>query len=250
MTVQTLAGKAVLITGGSRGIGRATALRLARDGADVAISYVASADLAHDVVKGIEAHGVRGAAFQADQGDPEQVTGLVEAVVSLFGRLDVLVNNAGVFVTGAVDGEDTDIAALDRQYDINVRGLVTATRAASKVMTAGGRIISLSTASADRVPFPGIGDYSAGKAAVVAYTRAWARDLGPRGITANVVQTSSVNTEMNPDSAPFADIQRSRIPLGRFGRPEEMAGAIAFLAGPDAEFVNGAVLNVDGGFSA
>jgi 3-oxoacyl-[acyl-carrier protein] reductase len=155
-----------------------------------------------------------------------------------------------VFVTGTVDDGAADIAALNRAFRINVEGVAVATRAAAKVMGEGSRIISLSTASADRVPFPGIGDYSATKAAVIAYTRAWARDLGPRGITVNAVQTSSVSTGMNPDDTPFADVQRSMIPLGRFGRPEEIAAAIAFLAGPDAGFVNGAVLNVDGGFSA
>jgi len=139
---------------------------------------------------------------------------------------------------------------MGRQYAVNVSGVVAVTRAAAKVMGEGGRIVSAGSVSADRTPFPGLGDYSATKAAITAYTRAWARNLGPRGITVNAVQTSSIATDMNPDVGPFADVQRSMNALGRYGRPEEMAAAIAFLAGPDATFVTGATLNVDGGFNA
>ncbi|GII34001.1 SDR family NAD(P)-dependent oxidoreductase [Planotetraspora mira] len=250
MSHHPLAGKVALVTGGSRGIGEATALRLADDGADVAITYVSSGERARSVVSRIEQRGVRGRAFASDQADPEQAANLVDEVVAAFGRLDILVNNAGIFVTGPIDAEETDQAAMGRQYAVNVSGVVAVTRAAAKVMGEGGRIVSAGSVSADRTPFPGLGDYSATKAAITAYTRAWARDLGPRGITVNAVQTSSIATDMNPDVGPFADVQRSMNALGRYGRPEEMAAAIAFLAGPDATFVTGATLNVDGGFNA
>ncbi|GAA4560724.1 SDR family NAD(P)-dependent oxidoreductase [Planotetraspora kaengkrachanensis] len=250
MTRQPLAGKVALVTGGSRGIGTATALRLAEDGADVAITYVSSSERAKSVVSTIEQRGTRAEAFASDQADPEQAANLVDKVVAAFGRLDILVNNAGVFVTGPIDAEETDWEAMGRQYAINVAGVVAVTRAASTVMGAGGRIVSVGSTAGDRTPFPGLGDYSATKAAITAYTRAWARDLGPRGITVNAVQASSISTDMNPDVGPFADVQRSMNALGRYGRPEEMAAAIAFLVGPDATFVTGATLNVDGGFNA
>jgi 3-oxoacyl-[acyl-carrier protein] reductase len=250
MTEKALAGKAALVTGGSRGIGAATAVRLAREGADVAISYRSSAEQAQDVVKAIEKFGVRGAAFLADQSDTEQAARLVDSVMDSFGRLDILINNAGVFLTGSIDAVDADVDSFDRQLATNVQGVVATTRAAVRVMGDGGRIVSMSSTGADRVPFPGLGDYAATKAAVDAYTRGWARDLGPRGILVNSVQISSVSTDMNPDTGPFADTQRSMIPLGRYGRPEEIAGAISFLVGPDATFVTGATLLVDGGFMA
>ena len=250
MSSTPLAGKTALVTGGSRGIGAATAMRLAQAGADVAISYATSGARAAHVVAAVEAVGRRGVAVQADQAYPRQVRELVETAAEQLGGLDILVNNAGVFVTAGVDDRNPDIAALDRQLAINVGGVAAATRAAVGVMRDGGRIVSLSTVEADRPRFPGIGDYMATKAAVVAYTRAWARDLGPRGITVNAVQTSSIATDMNPPDGAFADLQRSLMPLGRFGRPEEIAAAVAFLVGPDAAYITGATLDVDGGFAA
>ena len=253
MSHQPLAGRVALVTGGSRGIGEATALRLADDGAHVAITYVSPGDRARSVVSRIEQRGVRAEAFASDQADPEQAAHLVDKVMAAFGRLDILVNNAAIFVTGPIDAEETDWEAMGRQYAANVAGVagvVAVTRAAATVLGEGGRIISVGSTAADRAPFPGLGDYAATKAAITAYTRAWARDLGPRGITVNAVQASSIGTDMNPDVGRFADVQRSMNALGRFGRPEEMGAAIAFLAGPDAGFVTGATLNVDGGFNA
>ncbi len=240
-----LAGKVALVTGGARGIGAATARALADEGAHVAISYSASADQANRLVGELESKGVRAAAFKADQADPGQVAGLVQAVAKRFGKLDILVNNAGVFI-----GDDAGPEALGRQFAINVGGVAAAVQAAAPLLGTGGRIISIGSALGSRVPFPGITGYSASKATVAGYTRGWARDFGPKGITVNAVQPGPIATDMNPDSGDFATVLKAETAVGRYGKPEEVAAAVVFLASPEAAYITGTTLDVDGGFNA
>ncbi|MFI1465084.1 SDR family NAD(P)-dependent oxidoreductase [Nocardia carnea] len=241
--------KVAIVTGGSRGMGAASALALADEGADVAISYSSSADQAEAVVADLQAKGVRAAAFQADQSDAAQASGLIHSVVRQFGKLDILVNNAGVTVGGPIDSEP-DESALDRQLAINYTSVVAAIRAAIPLLPEGGRIVSISSGVGTRVGFPGMTDYAATKSALEGYSRGAARDLAHRGITVNIIQPGFIDTEMNPADSPAASIFLPTTAMGRYGTPEEIAAGVVFLAGPQASYVTGAVLRIDGGYGA
>ncbi|WKG04977.1 3-oxoacyl-ACP reductase family protein [Mycolicibacterium sp. HK-90] len=244
----SLTSKVALVTGGSRGIGAAIAQRLAADGAGVAITYNSSPQRADSVVDTITESGAKAVALQVDSAAPDAARQAVDAVIATFGRLDILVNNAGVFPNGPLDQVSTE--EIDQAIDLHIRAPFLFSQAAAAVMGEGGRIITIGSNLADHVPFPGITLYSATKAAVAGMARGLARDLGPRGITANVVQPGNTDTEMNPADSPEAAADLPNIPLGRYGQASEIAAAVAYLAGPDGQYVNGTTLTVDGGYNA
>ncbi|WP_052849957.1 SDR family NAD(P)-dependent oxidoreductase [Streptomyces avicenniae] len=245
-----LTGTTALVTGGSRGIGAAIVRRLAREGADVAFTHVsaAGAERAAAVLADVEAAGRRGLAIRADSADPRAVTAAVERTVAAFGRLDILVNNAGVAPMGPV--EDVTAEELDRALNVHVRAAFVAAQAAVPHLPEGGRIISIGSNLTERAHFPGIALYAMTKSALSGLTRALARELGPRGITANVVHPGSTDTDMNPASAPEADAERALTALGRYLEPDDIAATVAHLAGPGGRGITGAAITVDAGANA
>ena len=243
-----LEGKIALITGGSRGIGAAIAKRLAADGAKVAITYTKGADAAASVVKEIERAGGKAIAIQADAADADAGKAAVEKTVATFGRLDVLVNNAGTAIPKAF--EETTLEEMDRVLDINVRGVFVATHAALKHMNEGGRIIMIGSSVGERVLVPGLAAYSATKGAVKIFTQALAREIGSRGITVNNVQPGPIDTDLNPAAGAWAVPQKAVTALNRYGHVEEVAALVAFVAGPESSYITGANLTVDGGMNA
>lgn len=243
-----LAGKRALVTGASRGIGAAIALALAKRGADVAITYQSSDAAAKQVVSAIEALGRRAFAIKADSADAQAVIDSVDQAAEQLGGLDILVNNAGIGRPGLL--ADLSLDQIDALLDVNVRGVIVASKAAIAHLPEGGRIISIGSSAAERVSVPGMSVYAATKSALLALTRGLARELGPRGITVNIVHPGSTDTELNPATGDFADVQRAFTALGRFGKPEDVAEAVAFLAGPSAGQITGTGLVVDGGANA
>ncbi|MBX3278352.1 MAG: 3-oxoacyl-ACP reductase FabG [Acidobacteria bacterium] len=243
---KALEGRAALVTGGSRGIGAAIAMRLAADGANVAITYTSSPEKAAEVVRAIEAAGGRATAIRADGGDAEAVRSAVAETARIFGRLDILVNNAGIAMVGSP--EEFRIEDFDRMVAVNVRAVFVAAQEAVRHLGEGGRIITIGSVNADRIHFPGGSVYAMTKAAVAGLTRGLARDLGPRAITVNNIQPGPVETDMNPASGPFAEEMKRHLALGRFGRSEEIAAFVSYLAGPESAFITGASFNIDGGY--
>lgn len=243
-----LLGKRALVTGGSRGIGAAIALALAKNGADVAISYEASADRALKVVTAIKAMGRSALAVQADAADPEANARLVEDAVAGLGGIDILVNNAGTIRHGNM--AEMSLQDVDTILHVNIRGTVLTTRAAIPHLAAGGRIITIGSTHGDRVPFAGVTMYGLSKSAHHSFTRGLARELGPAQVTVNLVQPGPIDTELNPSDAEPADYIRSLVPLGRYGTTEEVAHVVSFLASPASSFVTGSVITVDGGMNA
>ncbi|MBT2336092.1 SDR family oxidoreductase [Variovorax paradoxus] len=247
-TSPVLAGKVAFVTGGSRGIGAAIVRRLAEDGAAVAFSYASSGAPADELVRSIEAEGGRALALKIDSADAAALTAGIDEAARKLGRIDVLVNNAGVFLPGTLD--DFSLEDFDRTLDINVRAVFVAAKAAVRHMGEGGRIINIGSTNAERMPWPGGSAYAMSKSALKGLVQGLARDLGPRGITVNNVQPGPVNTDMNPVDGPNAAAMHGLMALARHARPEEIAGMVAYLASPEAAFVTGASLNIDGGFAA
>ena len=243
-----LEGKVALVTGGSRGIGAAIAKRLAADGASVAITYAKDAASASSVVKAIESAGGRAVAIQAEATDAKAVKEAVDSAVTALGRLDVLVNNAGTAIPNRF--EDATLEELDRVIDINIRGTFITTHAALKHMNEGGRIIMIGSCVGERMMTPGLAAYSATKGAVKMFTQGLSREVGERGITVNNVQPGPIDTDLNPAAGEWAVPQLANTALKRYGRVEEVAALVSFVASPEAAYITGANLTVDGGTNA
>ena len=243
-----LAGRAALVTGGSRSIGAAIAKRLAADGAAVALTYSTSPKKAEEVVRAIEADGGKALAVPADSADAAAVKAAVASTVDAFGRLDILVNNAGIAILKPLN--DLTLDDFDRIVAVNVKGAFVATQEATRHMSEGGRIIMIGSVNSDLVPFIGGSVYAMTKAAIAGFTRGLARDLGPRGITVNNIQPGPVDTDMNPADGASADALKRMIALGRYGQTDEIAGMVSYLASPEAGYITGASLKIDGGFAA
>jgi 3-oxoacyl-[acyl-carrier protein] reductase len=248
MGMAQLGGKVALVTGGSRGIGAAIAVRLAEQGADVALTYVNAADKAQEVVKSIEDLGRRAVALQADSADPAAVTDSVNRAAASLGGLDILVNNAGIFAHGPI--QDVTLEEVDQMLAIHVRAVYLATQAAIPHMASGGRVISIGSCWAQRVPVPNVTLYSMSKSALIGFTKGLAHDVAPLGITANIVDPGPTDTDMNPADAPHSAEERSRTATKSYGAVTDIAAAVAFLAGPTAGWITGTSMAVDGGYVA
>jgi 3-oxoacyl-[acyl-carrier protein] reductase len=240
-----LKNKTAFVTGGSRGIGAGIVRQLAAEGANIIFTYVHSEQKSSELVKEIEAMGVKAMAVKADTGNENAISKAIEQA-SEWG-IDILVNSSGLFITGEIDNKDSDLSAFKQQWDVNVHGVVHTLRNALPYMKNGSRIISIGSTGASRSAYPGIGDYAATKAALAAYTRSWARDLGSRNITVNIIQPGLINTDMNPADGPFSSQMLQSIALGHYGEPKDIGAAVAFLASDDARYITGVTLNVDGG---
>jgi 3-oxoacyl-[acyl-carrier protein] reductase len=245
----SLKGKRALVTGASRGIGAAIAKALAAEGADVAITYEKSAEAAGEVVNAIMAIGRRSVAIQADSADAAAVQASVEKTVAELGGLDILVNNAGILRLSPV--KDISLEDVNALLNVNVRAPIVASKAAIPHLGNGGRIINIGSFFADKVPGgAGLPVYALTKSALTAFSQGLARELGPSDITVNVVQPGSIDTDMNPAHGPFGEILRSITALGRYGKVEDIANIVTFLASPKAQYITGTALTVDGGANA
>jgi 3-oxoacyl-[acyl-carrier protein] reductase len=243
-----LTNKSALVTGGSRGIGAAIAKRLAAEGANVAITYTRGADAAASVIKEIERGGGKAIAIQADGTDAKAVQAAVEKTIATFGKLDVLVNNAGTAIPKPF--EETTLEEIDQMISLNFRGVLIATQAALKHMPDGGRIISIGSCVGERTATPGLVAYSATKGAVKMFTQGLAREVGSRKITVNNIQPGPIDTDLNPAAGDWATPQIANTALKRYGHVDDIAALVAFVAGPEASYITGANLTVDGGTNA
>lgn len=246
--MQTLQNKTAFVTGGSRGIGAAIVKRLVKDGAAVAFTYRENSAKAQTLVADVERDGGRAMAIQCDSADPTALIGAINETASTFGRLDIVVNNAGIFPYG--EPESFTIEDIDRTLAVHTRASYISAQAALQHMDAGGRIISIGSCFVERVPVPGISLYAMSKSALTGLTKGLARDLGPRGITVNLVHPGPTDTDMNPADAPGAEEEMAWTALGRYGQCEDIAAAVAYLAGESGRYTTGTAISVDGGYAA
>jgi len=246
--MKTLQGKRALVTGASRGIGAAIAKALATEGATVAITYERSADKAAEVVQQIQEAGSQAVALAANSADPQAIRSAISQTVAELGGLDILVNNAGIARHGPV--ADITLEDIDALLNVNVRGVILASQAALPHLPSGGRIINIGSCLGERVPFGGVTVYSATKSALRSFNAGLARELGPRGVTVNLVQPGSTDTDMNPADGEGSDAQKSLMALSHYGTPEDIASAVVFLASPAAKQITGTTITVDGGANA
>jgi NAD(P)-dependent dehydrogenase (short-subunit alcohol dehydrogenase family) len=247
-TMTRLDGNVALVTGGSRGIGAAIARRLAQEGADVAFTYVSNADGAAAVAEQVQGLGRRALAIAADGADGDAVVAAVDRTAATLGGLDILVHNAGIYPYGPL--EEVTVEDLDTAIALHVRNAFLATQSAANHMDGDGRVITIGSCIAERVPVAGLALYAMTKAAMVGFTKGIARDLGPRGITANIVHPGPTDTDMNPSDGEGADEERALTALGRYGSPEDIASVVAHLASDAGRFITGASIAVDGGYAA
>ncbi|AYN19384.1 3-oxoacyl-ACP reductase family protein [Alcaligenes aquatilis] len=248
LTVKPLNGQVAFVQGGSRGIGAAIVKRLASDGAAVAFTYVSSANKAEEIVATISCAGGKALAIRADSADDVSLQQAIRQTVTTFGRLDILVNSAGVLIWGNL--EELTLDDIDRTLAVNIRSVFVASQEAAHHMSSGGRIINIGSTNAERIPMEGGSIYAMSKSALVGLTKGMARDLGPKGITVNNVQPGPVDTDMNPANGESAEYIKGLIALARYGKDEEIASFVAYLARPEAGYITGASLTIDGGFSA
>ena len=248
MNANGLANKRAFVTGGSRGIGAAIVRRLAREGADVALTYVSRPEKAAEVTRAASSLGVKALAIQADSASADTLTAAIDKAAEDLGGIDILVNNAGIAIMGPIG--DFRLEDFDRTVAVNIRAVFVAIQAALKHMQTGGRIINVGSCNAERVPFGGGSVYAMSKAALVGLVKGLARDLGPRGITVNNIQPGPVETDMNPSTSDFAATLVKALAIPRYADPDEVAAMVAYLANPETAYVTGASLTIDGGFAA
>ncbi|MGH6760838.1 MAG: 3-oxoacyl-ACP reductase family protein [Phyllobacterium sp.] len=241
-------GKVALVTGGTRGIGAAIVRRLAGKGADIAFTYAASDQAAENLAQELKAQGARVLSIKADSRDPAAIRGAVEQAAKELGRLDILVNSAGVFYAGPI--EDVTLEEIDDTLAIHTRAVFVASQAALAYMGSGGRIISIGSCFAQRVPYGGVTLYAMSKSALIGFTKGLAREVGERGITVNIVDPGSTDTDMNPADGPTVDAELELMAIKRYAKPEEIAAAVGYLASAESSFITGASLAIDGGFTA
>ena len=244
----SLQNKKALVTGGSRGIGRAIVEHLASAGAEVAFTYSNSFQEAENLAQTLTSQGFKAKSYQADANKPAEMTNLAEKIIADFGKLDILVNSAGVLSMGEIG--TLSFEEFQRVFNVNVASVFALTNALVPHIPAGGRIINISSVLGERASGPGLSIYNASKFAVSGFTRSWAKDLGAKGILVNAVQPGPINTELNPETSDYAEYMRSQTALGRYGKPEEIAAMVSFLASDAASYITGSTINVDGGWNA